>query len=412
MSSKVTENDLNVSDWESDGEENEKIKDLFSDKIFSSVMELITVAKEVHNFDVAEIVKDFGDEDEISIIMLVNFIRSSVASCDGDINAMFIDQLKSTILRKEFLNKEEYMIPFIQDDSLLFLLGEALVNFDENKDEKGEDEGDWDTTVSKFSFFSKVSGTKPDVKQDTEKVEQIRAVLEGEDEPSDYYFGGYSHVGIHETMLRDAARTNAYADAFLKNKEFVKDKVVLDVGCGTGILCLFAAKAGAKKVIGVDMSSIIERSKKVVEKNGYSDVITLVRGRLEDIELPLAAGEVDIIVSEWMGYGLYFENMLPAVMYAKEKYLRQDNGVVMPSDAVLFIEAVTAESHDDDRVSWWNDVYGFDMTVMTDLFTAEAQVDVVSQDCIVSNRARIHALHISQAKDEDLDFDVPFSMVR
>ena len=383
MSSAVGDDDGNLSDWVSDGEENVTVKDLFSSKVFSSVNELISQTKAVHNFDIADIVQSFGTEDEITIILLINFIRSSVASCDGEVNPLFIEQLKVNIMKKEFLHKEEYMIPYLQDDNLLFLLGETLLNFDENEeDEKGESVEDWDSTKTKFAFFSQVSGKDSDIQQDSAKVEDMRAALEKEgdmEEPTDYYFGGYSHIGIHETMLRDAARTNAYADALLKNADFIKGKVVLDVGCGTGILCLLAAKAGAKKVIGVDMSSIIERSKKVVKKNGYEDVITLVRGKLEEVTLPVELGEVDIIVSEWMGYGLYFENMLPAVMYAKEKYLKkgtggEQQGIVMPSDAILFIEAVTAENHDADRVSWWGDVYGFDMTEMTDLFTAEAQV--------------------------------------
>jgi len=66
-----------------------------------------------------------------------------------------------------------------------------------------------------------------------------------------YYFDSYSHFGIHEEMLKDTVRTKSYRNAILQNKHLFKGKTVLDVGCGTGILCLFAAKAGAKKVIGV-----------------------------------------------------------------------------------------------------------------------------------------------------------------
>ena len=51
------------------------------------------------------------------------------------------------------------------------------------------------------------------------------------------------------------------------------------------------------------MSTILPISKKIIEKNGYGDVITLVRGKMEDLDLPLEDNEVDIIVSEWMGYG-------------------------------------------------------------------------------------------------------------
>lgn len=52
-------------------------------------------------------------------------------------------------------------------------------------------------------------------------------------------------------MLKDEIRTTTYRNALLHNKHLVKDKVVLDIGCGTAILCLFAIKAGAKHAIGV-----------------------------------------------------------------------------------------------------------------------------------------------------------------
>jgi protein arginine N-methyltransferase 1 len=55
------------------------------------------------------------------------------------------------------------------------------------------------------------------------------------------------------------------------NKHLFKDKVVLDVGCGTGILSMFAAKAGAKHVIGIDMSNIIDQAQKIIEANGFKD---------------------------------------------------------------------------------------------------------------------------------------------
>jgi protein arginine N-methyltransferase 1 len=54
-------------------------------------------------------------------------------------------------------------------------------------------------------------------------------------------------------------RTRAYERAILQNGHLFKGKVVLDVGCGTGILCMFAAKAGAKCVIGIDACEIIEQ---------------------------------------------------------------------------------------------------------------------------------------------------------
>ena len=81
-----------------------------------------------------------------------------------------------------------------------------------------------------------------------------------------YYFDSYSHYGIHETMLKDKSRTNAYKDAMLKNPKLFAGKVVLDIGCGTGILSMFAAKAGAKHVIGIDMSDMAFRAMEIVLK--------------------------------------------------------------------------------------------------------------------------------------------------
>merc|ERR1719414_1030901 len=72
----------------------------------------------------------------------------------------------------------------------------------------------------------------------------------------DYYFDSYAHFGIHEEMLKDEVRTLTYRNSMYHNKHLFKDKIVLDVGCGTGILSMFAAKAGAKQVIGIECSSI------------------------------------------------------------------------------------------------------------------------------------------------------------
>ena len=111
------------------------------------------------------------------------------------------------------------------------------------------------------------------------------------------------------------------------NKHLFKNKVVLDVGCGTGILSMFAAKAGAAKVIGVDMSSIVDYAKKIVADNGLSDIVTIIRGKVEEIELPVP--KVDIIISEWMGYCLFYESMLDTVLYARDKWL-VEGGLMFP----------------------------------------------------------------------------------
>merc|ERR1712038_1966339 len=137
----------------------------------------------------------------------------------------------------------------------------------------------------------------------------------------DYYFDSYAHFGIHEEMLKDEVRTLPYRNSMYHNKHLFKDKIVLDVGCGTGILCMFAAKAGAKKVIGIECSNIVDHARNIVSTNGLEDTITLMKGKVEEVELPDGIEKVDIIISEWMGYCLFYESMLNTVIFARDKWL-------------------------------------------------------------------------------------------
>jgi protein arginine N-methyltransferase 1 len=164
----------------------------------------------------------------------------------------------------------------------------------------------------------------------------------------DYYFDSYAHFGIHEEMLKDTVRTRSYRDVIYHNKHLFKDKVVLDVGCGTGILSLFAAKAGAKKVIGIDMSKIIDHAKQIVKDNGYEDVITLINGKVEEVELPV--DKVDIIISEWMGYFLLYESMLDTVLYARDKWL-VEGGSIFPDKATLYLCAIEDANYKEDKIN-------------------------------------------------------------
>jgi len=77
-------------------------------------------------------------------------------------------------------------------------------------------------------------------------------------------------------MLKDTVRTDAYRDFIYENKQVFKDKIVLDVGCGTGILSMFCAKAGAKMVIAVDNSDIIDKARENVFENGLADTVKYV----------------------------------------------------------------------------------------------------------------------------------------
>ena len=123
----------------------------------------------------------------------------------------------------------------------------------------------------------------------------------------------------------------------MDNPEDFKDKIVMDIGAGTGILSIFAAKAGAKHVYAIEFAEIAIFAKEIIKQNGLEDKITVIKGKMEEIELPV--DKVDIIISEWMGYFLLYESMLDSVFYARDKYLRK-GGKMLPDRAELYIAAL------------------------------------------------------------------------
>ena len=226
---------------------------------------------------------------------------------------------------------------------------------------------------------------------------------------ADYYADSYAHFGIHEEMLKDEVRTRSYKNAIMQNGHLFKDKVVLDVGCGTGILCMFAAKAGAKLVIGVDMSSIIEQAKKIVDANGFSDKIVLLRGKMEEVKLPAGIEKVDIIISEWMGYFLLYESMLDTVLFARDKYLAP-GGCIFPDKATLMITGIEDGEYRNEKIEFWRNVYGFDMSCIRDMAILEPLVDSVQADAIATDHCKLWTLDLLTVTKEHLTFECPFRL--
>ncbi|CAG5099247.1 Oidioi.mRNA.OKI2018_I69.XSR.g16378.t1.cds [Oikopleura dioica] len=264
------------------------------------------------------------------------------------------------------------------------------------------------TIEVKESIEDKVSASGDASQSKTQQPAAPNGNGKAEDMTSaDYYFDSYAHFGIHEEMLKDEVRTMTYRDSMILNKHLFKDKIVLDVGCGTGILSMFAAKAGAKKVIGVDMSGIIEHARKIIKKNGFEDTITLIQGKMEEIELPEGIKQVDIIVSEWMGYCLLYETMLPSVLYARDKYLAK-GGLLFPDKCSMYITAIEDAQYKDEKIHFWDDVYGFNMEPIKKLALIEPLVDVVDGKQVNCTHDRLISFDLQTVTKEELSFRADF----
>ena len=244
-------------------------------------------------------------------------------------------------------------------------------------------------------------------KDDSRKDDSTGSSGNDEQTSKDYYFDSYSHHGIHEEMLKDEVRTRTYQMAVLENKHLFEGKTVLDVGCGSGILSMFCAQAGAAHVYGIDCSSIIDQARKIVDCNGFSDKITLIKGKVEEVELPV--DKVDIIISEWMGYFLLYESMLDTVIYARDKWLRP-GGLMFPDKAVMYLCAIEDAQVKHERIDFWDNVYGFDMTPLKEIALTEPVVDVVDANHVLSDSQPILNVDILTCTKEDLAFTSSFRL--
>lgn len=114
--------------------------------------------------------------------------------------------------------------------------------------------------------------------------------------------------------------------------------------------------------------------------------ITLIKGKMEEVVLPV--DKVDIIISEWMGYFLLYESMLDSVLFARDKYLAP-GGLMFPDEATLFLAGIEDQDYKEEKIGFWDDVYGFDYSCIKEIALKEPLVDTVDLKAVVTNPCKI-----------------------
>ena len=216
-----------------------------------------------------------------------------------------------------------------------------------------------------------------------------------------------SSPGIHEEMLKDSVRTRSYQAAIERNPHLFKGKVVLDVGCGTGILSLFAARAGAAHVYGIECSAIADQAAAIVRDNGYEGRITIIKGKAEEITLPVDS--VDVIISEWMGYFLLYESMLDTVIFCRDKWLAP-GGALLPDKCTLFLAAIEDGDYRADKIDFWDDVYGFNFGAIKALALGEPLVDTVDAAQVCAPPVPLATFDLATMVKADATFTATFEL--
>jgi protein arginine N-methyltransferase 1 len=137
-------------------------------------------------------------------------------------------------------------------------------------------------------------------------------------------------VEEHRLMLADRRRTNAFKAAI---SQCIKpgDRVV-DIGAGTGILSLFACRAGAEKVYAIESTAMVSLARKFAEENGYADRVSFIHAHSLEARLP---EKVDAVVSETLGHGGLEENILGSLLNARTRFLKP-GGIIIPRRIIIY----------------------------------------------------------------------------
>ena len=158
-------------------------------------------------------------------------------------------------------------------------------------------------------------------------------------------------------MALDAVRNDAYAAALAR--VITPDSVVLDLGAGTGVLGLIAARLGARRVYLVEPSDVLVVAEEFVAANGLQDRVICLRGRLDEVTIPEL---VDVIVSVMTGNFLLTEDLLPVLFQARDTLLKP-GGHLVPDMAVMEAVPVSApQVHAVNVAGWSTPQHGVDVS--------------------------------------------------
>jgi type I protein arginine methyltransferase len=143
----------------------------------------------------------------------------------------------------------------------------------------------------------------------------------------------FADLRQHDRMLADRVRVDSYWEGLQKHVR--SGDVVVDLGTGTGVLAIFAARAGAGEVHAIEHGPMAEVAQEIARDNG-ADAVKVHRVHSRSFELP---GGVDVIVHEQIGEALFEERVVENVADLRDRVLKP-GGKILPAKLELHVEPV------------------------------------------------------------------------
>ncbi|CAD8181893.1 unnamed protein product [Paramecium pentaurelia] len=199
-----------------------------------------------------------------------------------------------------------------------------------------------------------------------------------------------------EDILKDQNRIQPFVNAITLNKHLFKDKVILDLNAGLGLLPILLSKSGAKHIFAMKAH---DHTQKILEQNKISNV-TIHKKSIKEVELDC---KVDVIISAWMGNMLFYRGNIQELITARDKYLNKD-GLILPDKGQLFLQSIEDGEYREQKLTFWDSVYGVNMKWMKRWVIHEPLLESIKQDQLNSDPVLIYEVDLMKCTLEDLSF--------
>ena len=214
-------------------------------------------------------------------------------------------------------------------------------------------------------------------------------------------------INYHLSMMVDDVRTGSYRQAI--SQVIRKGDVVVDVGCGSGILSFLACRAGARHVYAIEREAVIEVAKLVAAKNGLQDQVTFFNDVSFSVELPERA---DVILTETMGTFGFEEGILGSLTDARDRFLKE-GGRLIPHSVELFLVPVELPKFYEHAIDFWvTGCQGLDYSPVRELTVNNFHPLKLHEGTFLSEPTHVERIVFAETKRAEVDTNVSFYATR